>query len=169
MLKRKKGYTLVEMMLVVAILGILASVGPRLMIQLQNFFLLTTARGEIQRDARASIDIINRFLRQGKHRTIHIDAKSGMGPYSWIRFKHFDDRFIQFYQDWNSTRQKIVLFMDIDGNVNILSDKIIYIAFTFPQSDNPELVSVSLTMGKTIYLGREKQLELTIQKIRVMN
>lgn len=169
MLKRTKGYTLVEMMLVIAIMGILASVGPRMMIQLQNFFLLTTARGEIQRDARASIDTINRFLRQGKYRTIHIERKTNMAPYSWIRFKHFDDRFIQFYQDWDPQRSKIVLYMDIDGNVSILSDKIVYIAFTFPQSDNPELVSVSLTMGKAIYKGKEKQLELTIQKIRVMN
>ena len=92
-----------------------------------------------------------------------------MSHYSWIRFKHFDDRFIQFYQEYDVGRDKVVLKQQIDDNITILSDKVIYIAFTFPQSDHPQLVSVSITLGKTIYLGKEKELELTIQKIRVMN
>lgn len=156
-------------MMVVAITGILASIGPKVMIQLQNFYMLTTARGEIQRDARASLENINRFLRQAKHRTIHIDtAGDGSnpgagGPYSYLRFIHFDGRSIAFYQDGNK------LVQVIDGNTNIIAENLIYIAFTFPRSDHPKLVSVSITMGKTIYLGKKKELELTIQKIRVMN
>ena len=62
----QKGYTLAELMLVVAILGILFASGPTLLVQVQNFYLMTNARNEIQRDARASLDTVNRFLRQGK-------------------------------------------------------------------------------------------------------
>jgi len=163
MVRDKRGYTLVEVMLVVAIMGTLASVGPRMLIQLQNFYMLTTARGEIQRDARASLDIINRFLRQAKSRTIHIDSPSGQGPYSRIRFVHYDDRYISFEQQGSD------LIQTIDGNSTTIATNLVYIAFTFPRSDHPKLVSVSITMGKTIYLGQQKELELTIQKIRVMN
>jgi hypothetical protein len=51
----------------------------------------------------------------------------------------------------------------------IPSRDLVYIAFTFPRSDYPRLVSVSMTMGKNIELGRRKELELTIQKVRIMN
>lgn len=163
MRKQKNGFTLVEMMLVVAITGIIASIGPRLMVQLQSFYMLTTARGEIQRDARASLDTINRFLRQAKYRTIHIETPTNQAPFSRIRFIHMDERSMTFEQQGNK------LIQTINGQTKTIAENLVYIAFTFPRSDHPKLVSVSITMGKTIYLGRQKELELTIQKIRVMN
>lgn len=161
--RRRAGYSLVELMMVVAVIGGLAMVGPRLMIQLQNFYMLTTARSEIQRDARAVLDVINRFIRQGKHRSIIIDTPSGQGPYSRIRFTHIDGRSFSYYQSGSKLMQVV------DGSQTMLADNLVYLAFTFPRSDYPKLVSVSITMGKSIYRGQEKHLELTIQKIRVMN
>lgn len=157
------GFTMLEGMLVTAIIGVVVMVGPRLMIQLQNFYLLTTARQEIQRDARASISVINRFLRQAKHQSITIDSDTGQGPYSRIRFTHVDGRGFTFAQNGAQ------LLQTVNGNVTILSRNLVYVAFTFPRSDDPTLVSVSMTMGKNIQLGQRKALELTIQKIRVMN
>jgi len=157
------GYSLTEVLMVVAIVGALASIGPRLMINLQNFYILTTARNEIQRDARTVLDIVNRFMRQAKYRTIVIDSPSGQGPYSRIRFTHVDDRQFSYYQSGNK------LIQDVDGQVATLADNLVYLAFTFPRSDFPRLVSVSITMGKTVTRGEKKELELTIQKVRVMN
>lgn len=162
-LLRRRGYSLTEMMLVVAIIGAVAMVAPRLLIQLQNFYLMTTARSEIQRDARAALDIINRFLRQAQYRSIVIDTPSGQGPYSRIRFSHVDGRSFSFYQSGRD------LIQESDGKTTTIARNLIYIAFTFPRSDYPRLVSVSVTMGRSIQLGRRKELELTIQKIRVMN
>lgn len=159
----RRGYSLLEMMVVVTIVGVIAMVGPRLMIQLQNFYLLTIARSEIQRDARATIDIINRFLRQAKYRTIIIDTPSGEGPYSRIRFTMIGDRAVQFYQDGQKLMQVV------NGVTTVVSRNIVYLAFTFPRSDYPRLVSVSITMGKSTYKGQRKELELTVQKIRIMN
>lgn len=159
----RRGYSFVEMMMAVAIVGAIAMIGPRLMIQLQNFYLLTTARGEIQRDARASIEVINRFLRQAKYRSIIIDAATGQAPYSRIRFQHIDGRNFQYRQEGNR------LIQAVDGVETVLTRNLVYIAFTFPRSDYPRLVSVSLTMGKKTYLEQIKELELTVQKIRVMN
>ncbi|TBR20619.1 type II secretion system protein [bacterium] len=159
----RRGYTLVELMMVVAIVGTISMIGPRLMVQMQNFYLLTSARGEIQRDARASIEVVNRFLRQAQYRTIIIDSVSGQGPYSRIRFKHIDGRNFQYRQEGTK------LIQAVDGVETVLTRNLVYIAFTFPRSDYPRLVSVSMTMGKKTYLEQIKELELTVQKIRVMN
>jgi hypothetical protein len=55
------------------------------------------------------------------------------------------------------------------GTTSTISKNLVYIAFTFPRSDDPSIVSISITMGKSIELGRRKVLELTIQQVRVMN
>ena len=165
----RKGHTLAEMMVVVAILGILATVGPPLMTGVQNFFLMTTARYEIQRDARQSLDIINRFLREAYQTSIVIDTPAGQGPYSHITFSLVDGRQIQFQQSGKQLIQKVTNAARTSTNVSTLTNDLIYIAFTFPHTDDTSIVSVAITMGKNIQLGRQKVLELSIQKVRVMN
>ena len=172
--RRKAGYTLTELMMVVAITGILFAAGPPMLVQLQNFWLMTSARYEIERDARVSLDSMNRFLRQGKISTMTIDsgganscavtACSGSGgAYSRISFNTIDGRPVQYFQSGNYLCEKV------SNNCRILSSDLIYIAFSFPESDSPTIVSVAITMGKNIQLGKKKVLELTIQKVRVMN
>lgn len=159
----RAGYSLTEMMMVVAIMGILATVGPTLLIGVQNFFLMTSARYEVQRDARATLDTVNRYLRQAVAGTIVIDTPSGQGPYSRIRFRHVDGRYMEFRQNGSS------LVQVIENRVSTITKNLAYIAFTYPRTDDPSIVSVSITMSKNIQLGRKKVLELTIQKVRVMN
>ncbi|MBI4376756.1 MAG: prepilin-type N-terminal cleavage/methylation domain-containing protein [Elusimicrobia bacterium] len=162
-IRRKSGYTVTELMMVTVIVGIMASVAPTLLIQLNNFYLMTTARNDIQRDARNSLDTINRFLRQAIDGTIVISTPSGQGPYSRISFKHIDGRTMMFYQNGNK------LIQNINGNDTVMSQNLVYIAFTFPQTDDPTIVSVAMTMGKSIQRGRRKVLELSVEKVRVMN
>jgi len=158
----RRGYTLTEMLMVVAIIGILATVGPRMLLQMQNFFLMTSARYEIQRDARTTLDTVNRYLRQAVARTVIIDTNS-QGLFSRIRFRHVDGRYMEFRQNGSQ------LIQVIGTTQSIVSGNLLYIAFTYPHTDDISIISVAITMGKSIQLGRRKVLELTIQKIRVMN
>ncbi|HVE12279.1 MAG TPA: prepilin-type N-terminal cleavage/methylation domain-containing protein [Elusimicrobiota bacterium] len=158
-----RGYTLAELAVTVAILGILASVGPTLLTKTQDFFLLSTARTEIERDARASLEVMNRLLRQAVASSVTIDTPANQGPNSRVQFTHMDGRNISFYQSGTNLMQKV------GSNTTTISKNLAYIAFSYPRTDDTSIISVSITMSKNIQLGRRKVLELTVQKVRIMN
>lgn len=159
----KKGYTLIEMMIVVGIIGVVFSSAYPLMRQMTNFWRLTTARNNIQRDVRVSLDTINRFSRQAVASTVVLDQAAGQPPYSRCTFTSVQGKTVSFYQSGNR------LFMSMDGKDTILSSNLAYIAFTYPRSDDISILSVAVTMQSPTYMGGKKALQLSIQKVRVMN
>ncbi|MBI5239726.1 MAG: prepilin-type N-terminal cleavage/methylation domain-containing protein [Elusimicrobia bacterium] len=162
-MSRTRGYTMTEMMVTVAILGVLISVAAPLLVQMTNFWRQTTARNTIQRDVRASLDIINRFCRQARAGTVVIDQAAGQPPFSRITFASVQGQTISFYQSGNR------LYMTQGNRVSVLSKSIAFIAFTYPRSDDTSIVSVAITAQAATYLGGSKALQLSIQKVRVMN
>jgi prepilin-type N-terminal cleavage/methylation domain-containing protein len=162
-LRRRLGYTITEMMIATAIVATVSSIGATLMIRLQNFYLTTTARNDIQRDARGALDIINRQLRQAVSTSIQIDSPANQGYYSRISFNSVDGRAMKFYQNGNQ------LIAYSTTTTAVLSNNLYYLAFSFPDSQNPTIVNVSMTMFKNIQLGRRSVLQMSIQKVRVMN
>ena len=162
-LNSHKGYTLTEAMLTVAIVGTLAAVSSPLLVQMTNFWRQTSARNAIQRDVRSSLDMINRFVRQAQSGTVVIDAASGQPPDSRIAFTSIQGQSVSFYQGGNK------LYMSLAGKVSTLSSNIAYIAFTYPRTDDVTLISVVVTLQSPTYLGGKKALQLSIQKVRIMN
>jgi prepilin-type N-terminal cleavage/methylation domain-containing protein len=162
MVKNRNGLTLVEMMVVVAIIGFAVVAGPKLLVNAIRFFQLHTAKVAIQRDARSSLEIINRFLRQAVSSSVVIDQLAGQPPYSRISFKGFDGKTFMFYQQ-NSTLYQVAL------STTPIAKNLRYIAFTYPRSDDPTIISVAMTMEKSTYEGGSKALELSIEKVRLMN
>ncbi len=158
----KGGMSLMETMIVVGIIGTLAATCPRLMEQAVRFYQLHQAKIEIQRDARAALDLINRFLRQAQSSTVLVDQASGQPPYSRITFTTIQGQTMSFYQSGTS------LYQVATSTTNI-SQNLLYIAFTYPRTDDPTIISVALTMEKATYQGGNKALELSIQKVRIMN
>lgn len=159
----RRGYSLTEVLVVVAIVGIISSTGALMLIQLQNYYLMTTARNEIQRDARNSLDIMDRFLRQATSSSIVIDTPSNQGYFSRISFTTVDGRTMKFYQSGNK------LIQVLGTTQSTLSSNLAYIAFCFPETDYPKIVNVSLAMSKNIQQGKKKYLQLSIQDVRIMN
>lgn len=162
-LRSSRGYSLAELLIVVAIMGSISTVGPLLMRQLQNFYLMTGARNDIERDARVSLDIIDRNFRQAKNATVILDSLPGQPPFSRVRFTKIDGSNWSFYQKGGA------LYMGRQTDTTILTTNLVYVAFTYPDTDNPTIASVSMSTGKAIQLGNRKVLELTIQKVRIMN
>lgn len=157
------GYSLTEMMLVVAIIGILATVGARLMLQVNRYFIMTNTRTELQREARDLMSVVNRNLRQAQSASIKIDTIPGQPFYSRLTFTKIQGTTMTFYLNGTS------LIQVVGAKNRILTKNIKHLAFTFPRSDDLSIVSVSVTLEKGIYQGHTKTLHMTSEKVRVMN
>jgi prepilin-type N-terminal cleavage/methylation domain-containing protein len=159
----RKGTTMVELMIVVAILGVVGLVAPRLVINTSRFFTMNNARVDLQRDARNAMSIMNRNLRQAQAATLVIDQISGQPYYSRLTFTKIDGKIISYFQDGDE------LMMVVNGNTNRLSDNLRYLAFALPKSDDLGIISVSVTFEKSIFEGRKKALHMASERVRVMN
>lgn len=159
---RSSGYSLTEMIVVMVILVLLILTITPLMIHVARFFRLSTARLEIQRDARNSMEVMNRFLRQAVATSVTIDQAAGQPARSRISFTTIGGKTMQFYQQGHSLFQ-------VDGTARELSKHLRFIAFSYPRSDNPNVLSVAITMEAATYEGKTKILEFSIEKVRVMN
>ncbi|HBA59746.1 MAG TPA: hypothetical protein DCZ92_02765 [Elusimicrobia bacterium] len=165
--KKKRGYTLVEVMMTVAILGTVVGVASPLLMQMTNFWRMTSARYNIQRDVRTSLSMINRFTRQAQSGTVVIDQVTGQPPSSRVQFSYTNSAgataTMQFYQSGKD------LYMSTAGKTTLLSSNLAYIAFTYPRTDDVSIISVAMTMQSPTYRGGKKALQLSIQKVRIMN
>ncbi len=162
----RAGYTLTELIMTVAILGILFGLAPQLLIQMTRVFRQNQARISIQREVRNSLDLINRNLRQAQAGTIIIDQASGAPPYSRITFDRFTPdggtATMSFYQQGNT------LYM-VRGGTKAISTNLRYLGFTYPRTDDDTIVSVSVTTEAGTYEAQTKTLQLSVEKVRIMN
>lgn len=162
--RRKKGFTLVEAMIALAVAGILISVGARLIIQANRYFVLSNARVGLQEEARSVMYVVTRNLRQAQNATITIGRYSASQPYySQITFTTGQGATMTFFQNGN------LLEMQSGTMTKVLCTDLVYLAFTFPRSDDMSIVSVSMTLQNGTYQGKVKALHMASEKVQVMN
>jgi uncharacterized protein (TIGR02599 family) len=162
-LNRQRGFTLIEAMISVTILGIVFSLGPSLLKNMTRFSRLSTARIETQRNARDALNQINQSLRQASAGSIVISNEASQSPFSSISFTTVDGRAMKFYQQSDDLK-----FVQAGSTVAV-ADGLRYIAFSYPRTDNFKIVSVSVTFEKATYEGGAKALQMAIEKVRIMN
>ena len=162
------GYTLTEAMLVVAIVGIVGSIGATLLIQMTRSFRQNDARIGIQREAREALHLINRNLRQAQATTVVIDQLAGEFPYSRITFTRLTPSggtsSLSFYQQGSK-----LLMTEGSLAPKAISKNLRYLGFTYARTDNDRLISVSLTTESGTFEGKTKALQLSVEKVRIMN
>src|SRR3989339_958582 len=170
-LKRfSRGISLTELMVSVGILGLLVSVVGVFLINGIKFSRLSTSRGEIQRDARSCIDLINRSLRQGQAGTVTISRFNGSQPVcSMIEFTDIDNKEHRFYQNSKSFYAGFRNAGEPDWRDSRMAESMRNLFFTYPRMDDDTIVSVSVCFEKATYEGSSKTLQLSVEKIRIMN
>lgn len=163
-LRNRRGFTLTEAMLSVAIVGILATMGANMLLQINRYYIMSRTRLDLQREARAIMYIVTRSLRQAQSSTIVVDRHSATQPfYSKITFTKEQGTSMIFRQNGENLEQVV------GTKTRVLSKNLRYMAFTFPRSDDMNIISVSMTLQGTIYQGRTKALHMASEKVQVMN
>ena len=164
----RRGYTLMELMLVVGIMGVLILTAPKTFIRVYQFIQLMTARVEIQKNARGALANINRDLRQAVATDISISSLSGQPPHSLIKFRKYNSKggqdWVFYYQQGNK------LYQATGGSTGkMIANNLRYIAFTYPRTDDDSILSISITFEKATYEGGTKALQMAVEKVRIMN
>lgn len=160
----RSGYSLTELMMVVAIVGVIASSAPIVLRQVNRFFLMTQARATLQREARAAIDLATRNIRQARASTMMLDRHASNQPYySRLTFTTAQGEAVRIWQNGAQ------LWLQRGNTRSLLSAHLRYLAFAFPRSDDMTIVSVSMTLEHATFQGQIKALHVASEKARVMN
>lgn len=165
---RRKGFTLIELMVVVAIMGVIILSAPKIFTKTYQFVQLFIARAEIQKNARGALSNINRDLRQAQSANIVIDSLPGQPPHSRITFPKLvqggGTATVTYYQKGNALFQG-----SGTGEGHLVASNLRYVAFTYPRTDDDSIISVSITFEKATYEGGTKALQMAVEKVRIMN
>ncbi len=158
------GFTLAELMMVVAVLAGVMMVAVPLLIHTGRFFWLNRTRVELQRAAREVMDTVTKNLRQAQSSTIVIDRLNVNQPYySRLSFTTINGLSLTYVM--NGT-----LLQEIrGGKARTLSDDARFVNFYLPKTSDMTIISVSLTFEKAIYQGKTKALHVASERVRVMN
>lgn len=162
MVKKKRGFTLIEIMITVAILGIVITSGTEIFTQIRRFFWMSNTKVEIQREARAVMSTITRRLRQSYYSTIVIDQVPSQPNYSRISFNDIDGNYIRYYQNGST-------LYAVDNGTTTLTKNLRYLAFAIPRTDDISILSVSFTLEKQTYGSNTKSIHMASEKVRLMN
>lgn len=161
---RRKGVTLMEMLIVVGIVSMLFAVAAPILLQANRQFIMVRTKIELQQEARGIMYVVTRNLRQAQEDSIIISRANANQPFfSKITFTKEQGTTLVFQQEGT------VLYQIIGSGKRVLSRNLAYLAFTFPRSDEMGIISVSITLRKSIYEGRTKALHMASEKVRVMN
>jgi len=152
-----------EVIMVVAIIGVIVMAAPTIMNQTVKFFILGKVRIELQREARATMYVITREIRQAQSGTIVVDQIAGQPYYSRLQFTKIQGTAVTMAQKGSS------LLLTEGVEVSTMTKNVAFLSFAFPRSDDMTILSVSLTLQEQIYGGATKALHMASEKVRVMN
>lgn len=114
---RKRGFTLIELVIVIVILGIIAVVGVALMLQVGDAWVLQSHRKEMSESARIAMD---RMIRETREAASISTAAGGT-----LTFNNIGGNTITFDTSGTTLRRTV------DGTTNELADNVDSLSFTY--------------------------------------
>jgi prepilin-type N-terminal cleavage/methylation domain-containing protein len=164
----RRGYTLVEVMVTVGIVGVLFGVAPRLVLQTVRFFSINATRLELQRDARNVSEIMTTRLRQAVASSIFVDQSTTptpQPPYSRIRFQTIQGSTITF---WQEDKKIYIVDSAVSNTPKMLSDNLRYLSFAFVDSQDDTLMTVNLSFEKSSFQNK-RVFQANTERVRIFN
>jgi len=168
--KRNAGYTLVEMMMTVMVVGLISLAAPALFANVTRSVLLARAKTELQNEARAAIVRMNAGVKQALAGSIVVSSLNPTEPpYSRIAFSKVPRA--------GGAPDVIAYFQrngDLVETVNgverpLLSKNLKDVHFTFPRSEDATLIDIHLALEKPVRGKETYVMRMSSQRIRVMN
>ncbi len=167
----RKGFTLVEIMVTICIISILFAIVAPIFLQVNRQFIQVRTRLELQQEARGILYTLTRSLRQAHIGSITISRANTSQPfYSKITFTTEQSASAYVSNTMVFQQERTVLYQLVGGTgKRVLSRNLNYLAFTFPRSDDMSLVSVTVTLRKSIYEANKYALITASEQVRIMN
>ncbi len=164
MVKHHKGYTLMELMVVSAIVAVIVSLGSTVYIKINSFFRVSMAKIETQRDVRNLMELITREIRQAKSSQVALSRETtSQPPYSKITFQNIQGNSVVLSQINRS------LVLKKNGQITVLAKNLHSLYFSYPSTANPNLVTVLLSIEKIAEGNKNYALQMGGETIRLLN
>jgi prepilin-type N-terminal cleavage/methylation domain-containing protein len=169
MVKRNRGYTLAELLIASAILAVIFSLGSSLLIKVNTFFKISVAKVEVQRDVRTLMELMTREIREAGSVSLS-RLNASQPPYSYIQFSG-PGCTGRFWQDGQKLiMEKIPSFPGAPSQPpTVMSKDLRSLMFLYPSTDNPNLLTILITLEKRDGTGRTQSVQLGGETIRLLN
>lgn len=162
-----RGFTFVEVLVTLAIVGILFGVIPQIIMQVVRFYNLSMDRLALQRDARIVTEIVVSNLRKAVSTTVRIDQVdvSTQPPYSRIRFETIKGSTVTVWQENNKL---YVTDSVVSPLPRVVTPYLRYLAFTYVGTMDDSVMSVNLCLEKESF--RKKRIyNVTNDRVLILN
>ncbi|HUW22949.1 MAG TPA: type II secretion system protein [bacterium] len=165
-MEKQKGFTLIELMIVVALLGILGYGIMKFFTNTYRTWWQTSQQIDAQQKARVAMDEMTRFIRQARPVTEIVVGNWGSEePNTMIIFTHIDGRQICYSQVGDSLRREVDDGVTIVGT-DLIPEDLVSVYFVLDSTTSPTQVDISTLTVRTPGTGGE-QGSLTFPRKRV--
>ncbi|MBI5573097.1 MAG: hypothetical protein HY919_00910 [Elusimicrobia bacterium] len=156
------GFTIVELMINVVTISIIAGALSALFFKWIQLWYLSSAKAEIQRDARTCVSAVDKHLRQATASSVVIDRyDSNQPPYSRLFFTKAGQQFIYY--------QKGQEFYEVINSTKTIAKCVRCVQFIYPETADDSIIAMSIAFEKKTYSSQTKALQLSVAKVRIMN
>jgi prepilin-type N-terminal cleavage/methylation domain-containing protein len=172
---RSSGHTLFELLVSMAILGILFALGAAFLIYISRFMAINRARLELQRDARASMSSMEFTVHTASATTVEISNVGANPIFSQVIFQRVKRDgslgWVTYFQDGQRLRLRFSAAKPTAPFVPAVtfSPNLESLIFAAPDSSDPKTLTLSMSFQKRTYGDNKKTFQLTAHKIRMMN
>jgi len=151
-MEKQKGFTLIELMVVVALLGILGYGIMKFFTNTYRIWWQASQQIDAQQKARAAMDEMTKFIRQASPVTgIAVSQQAGEDLNTMITFTHIDRRQFQYYQSGDSLKRVVN-----GNNSDIIPENLASIYFVLDSTFSPTQVDISTLAVQGPVIGGEQ-------------